>query len=81
MSRYILPNPELIAGLSLVKDMVQISEPGGSTQGAANILVGAILLGDLRGSKEVQQAIKANKDVSSVKNALADENFDFKKLA
>lgn len=46
-----------------------------------NILVGAILLGDLKGSAEVQQAIKAKKDVSSVKNALADENFDFKKLA
>jgi nitrite reductase (NADH) large subunit len=45
-----------------------------------NILVGAILLGDLKGSAEVQQAIKAKKDVSSVKNALADENFDFQKI-
>ncbi len=46
-----------------------------------NILVGAILLGDIRGSAEIQQAIKANKDISSVKSQLADENFDFKKLA
>jgi NAD(P)H-nitrite reductase large subunit len=46
-----------------------------------NILVGAILLGDIRGSAEIQQAIKAKKDVSSLKNELADENFDFQKLA
>jgi nitrite reductase (NADH) large subunit len=45
-----------------------------------NILVGAILLGNLRGSVEVQQAIKANKDISWVKAELADENFDFQKL-
>jgi nitrite reductase (NADH) large subunit len=45
-----------------------------------NILVGAILLGDIRGSAEIQQAIKKKKEVSSVKTALADENFDFQKL-
>jgi nitrite reductase (NADH) large subunit len=45
-----------------------------------NVLVGAILLGDLRGSAEVQLAIKAKKDVSAVKNSLADQNFDFQKL-
>jgi nitrite reductase (NADH) large subunit len=45
-----------------------------------NILVGAILLGDLRGNAEVQQAIKAKKDVSNFKNALADDNFDFQIL-
>jgi nitrite reductase (NADH) large subunit len=45
-----------------------------------NILVGAILLGDLKGSAEVQQAIKANKDISWAKAELADENFDFQKL-
>jgi nitrite reductase (NADH) large subunit len=45
-----------------------------------NILVGAILLGDIRGSAEIQQAIKANKDVSSLKTALADENVDFQIL-
>jgi nitrite reductase (NADH) large subunit len=45
-----------------------------------NILVGAILLGDIRGSAEIQQAIKEKKEVSSVKTALADENFDFQKL-
>ena len=44
------------------------------------ILVGTILLGDLKGSAEVQQAIKAKKDVSNFKNALADENFDFQIL-
>lgn len=32
-----------------------------------NIVVGAILLGDLRGSKEIQQAIKMKKDFASLK--------------
>ena len=45
-----------------------------------NILVGAILLGDIRGSAEIQQAIKEKNEVSSVKNALAVENFDFQRL-
>jgi nitrite reductase (NADH) large subunit len=45
-----------------------------------SILVGAILLGNILGSAEIQQAIKAEKDVSSVKSELAQENFDFKKL-
>jgi len=45
-----------------------------------NILVGAILLGDIRGSAEIQQAIKEKKDVSSLKTELAAENFDFQKL-
>jgi nitrite reductase (NADH) large subunit len=45
-----------------------------------NILVGAILLGDIRGSAEIQQAIKAKKDVSSVKSKLAEKDFDFQKL-
>jgi nitrite reductase (NADH) large subunit len=46
-----------------------------------NILVGAILLGDIRGSTEIQKAIKEKKEVGSVKTSLADDKFDFQKLA
>jgi nitrite reductase (NADH) large subunit len=45
-----------------------------------NVLVGAILLGDIRGSKEIEQAIKAKKDISALKIDLAGEEFDFKRL-
>jgi len=31
-----------------------------------NVVVGAILLGDLRGSNEIQQAIKTKQDISSL---------------
>ena len=44
------------------------------------VLVGAILLGDIRGSNEIQQAIKAKKDVSAFKADLAEANFDFNRL-
>jgi nitrite reductase (NADH) large subunit len=46
-----------------------------------NILVGAILLGDLTGSAAVQQAIKAKKDIGALKKSLVDEKFDFQKLS
>ena len=45
-----------------------------------NVLVGAILLGDIQGSKEIEHAIKAKKEISPLKNELADEHFDFKRL-
>jgi nitrite reductase (NADH) large subunit len=45
-----------------------------------NVLVGAILLGDIQGSKEIEHAIKAKKDISPLKNELAGEHFDFKRL-
>lgn len=45
-----------------------------------NLLVGAILLGDIRGSAEIQAAIKKKTDVSRLKNELAQGNFDFKRL-
>ena len=45
-----------------------------------NVLVGAILLGDIRGSHEIQQAIKARKDLTPLKPDLAEEQFDFKRL-
>ncbi len=35
-----------------------------------NIVVGAILLGDLRGSREIQQAIKLKQDIASLKQDL-----------
>jgi len=46
-----------------------------------NLLVGAILLGDIRGSAEIQAAIQKQLDISALKDELARENFDFKRLA
>lgn len=45
-----------------------------------NVLVGAILLGNIRGSKEIEYAIKVRKDISALKPELAGEQFDFKRL-
>jgi nitrite reductase (NADH) large subunit len=45
-----------------------------------NLLVGAILLGDIRGSAEIQAAIKKKIDVSGLKGELAQVDFDFKRL-
>jgi nitrite reductase (NADH) large subunit len=45
-----------------------------------NRLVGAILLGDIRGSAEIQAAIKKNTDISRFKRELAQADFDFKRL-
>jgi len=46
-----------------------------------NLLVGAILLGDIRGSAEIQAAIKKQRDVSLLKGELAQPDFDFKRLS
>jgi nitrite reductase (NADH) large subunit len=45
-----------------------------------NLLVGAILLGDIRGSAEIQAAIKKKTDISGLKGELAQADFDFKRL-
>jgi nitrite reductase (NADH) large subunit len=45
-----------------------------------NLLVGVILLGDIRGSAEIQAAIKKKLDVSHFKDELAQADFDFKRL-
>lgn len=45
-----------------------------------NVLVGAILLGNIQGSKEIEHAIKVRKDISELKTDLAGEQFDFKRL-
>jgi nitrite reductase (NADH) large subunit len=45
-----------------------------------NLLVGAILLGDIRGSAEIQAAIKKKTDLSRFKSELAQADFDFKRL-
>jgi len=45
-----------------------------------NLLVGAILLGDIRGSAEIQAAIKKKRDLSHLKRELAQADFDFKRL-
>lgn len=43
-------------------------------------ITGAILLGDLRGEKEIQAAIERRREISSIRKDLEDENFDFAKL-
>jgi nitrite reductase (NADH) large subunit len=45
-----------------------------------NLLVGAILLGDIGGSAQIQAAIKQKRDLSLLKNELARADFDFKRL-
>jgi nitrite reductase (NADH) large subunit len=45
-----------------------------------NVMVGAILLGDLRGSGEILRAIKQKTDLTPVKPELAKEDFDFARL-
>lgn len=45
-----------------------------------NKLVGAILLGDIHGSREIQQAIKQGADITAIKQELAREDFDFQRL-
>ena len=43
-------------------------------------IAGVILLGDIRGSDEIQRAIRSKKDISSIKKNLGDEKFDFSML-
>ncbi len=43
-------------------------------------LIGAILLGDIRGSEEIQKAIKGKKDISALKGELSGADFDFSRL-
>jgi len=45
-----------------------------------NLLVGAILLGDIRGSAEIQAAIRKQQDISLFKDELAQDDFDFTRL-
>ena len=45
-----------------------------------NVIVGTILLGDIRGSNEIQKAIQLQKDISGFKADLGKEGFDFSKL-
>jgi nitrite reductase (NADH) large subunit len=45
-----------------------------------NLLVGAILLGDIRGSAEIQAAIKNKQDLSGLKAEMDRPDFDFKRL-
>jgi nitrite reductase (NADH) large subunit len=44
------------------------------------VIIGTILLGNIRGSEEIQRAIKSGKDISSLKRDLADEGFDYSRL-
>jgi nitrite reductase (NADH) large subunit len=45
-----------------------------------NCLVGAILLGDIRGNAEIQAAIKKKQDISRLRSELAKPDFDFKRI-
>ena len=45
-----------------------------------NAIAGAILLGDLRGEKEIQAAIEGHKDISSVKKTMEEEGFDLSEI-
>ncbi|MBP1713428.1 MAG: FAD-dependent pyridine nucleotide-disulfide oxidoreductase [Deltaproteobacteria bacterium] len=45
-----------------------------------NAIIGAILLGDIRGSEEIQKAIKGKKDISALKDELCRSDFDFSRL-
>jgi nitrite reductase (NADH) large subunit len=40
------------------------------------VIIGAILLGNLQGSEEIQKAIKSGKEISSLKRDLANKGFD-----
>ncbi len=44
-------------------------------------MVGAILLGDVRGKDAIQKAIQSGQNISSFKKGLADGSFDFSKLS
>ncbi len=44
------------------------------------LITGAILYGDIRGSEEIQGAIRSRRDISPIKSLLGDPNADFKKL-
>ena len=44
------------------------------------VLVGAILLGDIRGSTEIQEAIKKGLTITGIKEELGREDFDFQRL-
>jgi nitrite reductase (NADH) large subunit len=45
-----------------------------------NAIIGTILFGDIRGSQEIQAAMKAKKDVVPMKADLARPDFDFSRL-
>jgi nitrite reductase (NADH) large subunit len=45
-----------------------------------NLLVGVILLGDIRGSAEIQAAIKNKRDLGALKAEMGRPDFDFKRL-
>jgi nitrite reductase (NADH) large subunit len=42
-----------------------------------NVIIGALFFGDVHGSEEIQNAIKTKLDITSIKDDLADEKFDF----
>jgi nitrite reductase (NADH) large subunit len=45
-----------------------------------NAIIGMILLGDIRGSEEIQKAIKGKRDISTLKSELCRPDFDFSRL-
>jgi nitrite reductase (NADH) large subunit len=45
-----------------------------------NAVIGAVLLGDIRGADYIQFAIQAGRDISDVRDEIMEEGFDFKRL-
>lgn len=45
-----------------------------------NAIVGAVLLGDVRGADYIQLAIQSGRDISDLKDVIMKEGFDFKRL-
>jgi nitrite reductase (NADH) large subunit len=45
-----------------------------------NAIIGAILLGNIRGSEEIQKAIRAKGDISQIKDEIRRPDFDFSRL-
>jgi len=44
------------------------------------VFIGCILLGDVRGNREILEAIEKKKDVTNVKAEILERGFDFKRL-
>jgi nitrite reductase (NADH) large subunit len=45
-----------------------------------DVIIGCILLNDIRGSQEILQSIEKKRDVKPFKDMLLDDNFDFRRL-
>jgi hypothetical protein len=44
------------------------------------VIIGCILLGDVRGNREISNAIEEQRDVAQLKSEILGADFDFKRL-